>query len=204
MPGIKLPPDYGTISGRSTARPRSLLVEGAGGPTWYTEYNVLTGLSARSYGRLSYYVTRIAAGRVERGLPQALRRCGYKTITLYPAYGAFLSARKFQRDRRHRPFPRSADMKAGDIEPDRFYYDQALKMIAKREGRPAAVHVRLYGRSTISRGGTSLPARPDAGLARLGNEPEVDEYLRRQTLSARDYAGLQGAARARLSRRSRS
>ena len=33
---------------------RSLLVEGAGGPTWYTEYNVLTGLSARSYGRLSY------------------------------------------------------------------------------------------------------------------------------------------------------
>ena len=57
---------------------------------------VQTGLSARSYGRLSYYVTRIAAGRVERGLPQALRRCGYKTVTLYPAYGAFLSARKFQ------------------------------------------------------------------------------------------------------------
>ena len=57
---------------------------------------MLTGLSARSFGRLNYYVTRIAAGRVERGLPQALRRCGYKTITLYPAYGAFLSARKFQ------------------------------------------------------------------------------------------------------------
>ena len=41
-------------------------------------------------------VTRIAAGRVERGLPRALHRCGYKTISLYPAYGAFLSARKFQ------------------------------------------------------------------------------------------------------------
>ena len=81
------------ISVRSTARRASLLVEGSGGPSWYTEYNVLTGLSARSYGRLSYYVTRIAAGRVERGLPQALRRCGYKTFTLYPAYGAFLSAR---------------------------------------------------------------------------------------------------------------
>ena len=32
------------------------MVEGAGGPSWYTEYNVLTGLSARSYGRFSDFV----------------------------------------------------------------------------------------------------------------------------------------------------
>ena len=94
------------ISSRSTARRARSFVEGSGGPTWYTEYNVLTGLSARSYGRLSYYVTRIAAGRVERGLPQALRRCGYKTISLYPAYGAFLSARKFQETTGVEPLPR--------------------------------------------------------------------------------------------------
>jgi hypothetical protein len=36
------------------------------------EYNVLSGLSARSFGRFAYYVTRIAAGRVKRGLPTAL------------------------------------------------------------------------------------------------------------------------------------
>ena len=94
VPGIKLPPGYGGHFQSFDGKKRSLLVEGSGGPTWYTEYNVLTGLSARSYGRLSYYVTRIAAGRVKRGLPQALRRCGYKTISLYPAYGAFLSARE--------------------------------------------------------------------------------------------------------------
>ncbi len=44
--------------------------------------------------REDFYVTRLAAGRIKRGLPQALRRCGYKTFTLYPAYGAFLSARR--------------------------------------------------------------------------------------------------------------
>ena len=44
------------------------LVEATGGPSWYSEYNVLTGLSARSYGRFMFNVTRIAAGRVERGL----------------------------------------------------------------------------------------------------------------------------------------
>ena len=85
-PGVKVPPGYSRHFQSIDGKTRTMLVEGAGGPTWYTEYNVLAGLSARSYGRLSFYVTRIAAGRVERGLPQALRRCGYKTVSLYPAY----------------------------------------------------------------------------------------------------------------------
>ena len=106
VPGIKLPAGYGEHFRSFDGKTRSLFVEGSGGPTWYTEYNVLTGLSARSYGRLSYYVTRIAAGRVERGLPRALQRCGYKTISLYPAYGAFLSAQKFQETDRRRPLSR--------------------------------------------------------------------------------------------------
>ena len=57
---------------------------------------MLSGLSARSFGRFAYYVTHIAAGRVERGLPTALRRCGYRTFSIYPASGAFMSAKAFQ------------------------------------------------------------------------------------------------------------
>ncbi|MGA8698427.1 MAG: hypothetical protein WB689_32255, partial [Xanthobacteraceae bacterium] len=34
-------------------------------------------------------MTRIAAGRVNRGLPAALQRCGYRTISLYPARHQF-------------------------------------------------------------------------------------------------------------------
>src|SRR5262245_63269675 len=75
--GLKVPPDYARRFASFDGRTRSFIVEGAGGPTWYTEYNVLAGLSARSYGRFAEFVTRVAAGRVERGLPQALRRCGY-------------------------------------------------------------------------------------------------------------------------------
>ena len=52
VPGIKLPPGYGGHFQSFDGKTRSLIVEGSGGPTWYTEYNVLTGLSARSYGRL--------------------------------------------------------------------------------------------------------------------------------------------------------
>src|SRR5208282_2166500 len=95
-PSAKVPPGYRRHFRSFDNRERSLLVEATGGPTWYAEYNVLTGLSARSFGRFMFYVTRLAAGRVERGLPRALRRCGYSTTTLYPTSGDFLSARRFQ------------------------------------------------------------------------------------------------------------
>ena len=189
VPGIKLPPNYRNHFQSIDGKERSLFVEGSGGPTWYTEYNVLTGLSARSYGRLSYYVTRIAAGRVERGLPQALRRCGYKTITLYPAYGAFLSARKFQTTTGVDRFLDSADMKAGDVEPDRFFYDQALKMIESQKGdQPLFIFV--YTVFNHFPWWNTLHPELTPDWRSLGNEPEVDEYLRRQTLSAHDYAAF--------------
>jgi hypothetical protein len=189
LPGIKVPPNYRDHFQSFDGKTRSLLVEGSGGPTWYTEYNVLTGLSARSYGRLSYYVTRIAAGRVERGLPQALRRCGYKTISLYPAYGAFLSAKKFQETTGVTRFLDSADMKAGDVEPDRFFYDQALKMIAA-EKADQPLFIMVYTVFNHFPWWNTLQPELTPDWRALGNEPEVDEYLRRQTLSARDYAAF--------------
>jgi hypothetical protein len=186
VPGVKVPLDYARHFQSFDGKQRSLVVEGSGGPTWYTEYNVLTGLSARSYGRLSFYVTRIAAGRVERGLPQALRRCGYKIITLYPAYGAFLSARRFQTSAGVERLVDSSEIKAGDLEPDRFFYDQALKMI-ESEGASSRCFSSFIRSSTIFLVDLPWPEL-DADWRDLGNHPEVDEYIRRQTMSARDYA----------------
>ncbi len=74
-PGIKVPPGYQNHFRSFDGAARKLVVEGAGGPSWFTEYNVLTGLSARSYGRFATSATRIAAGRVMRGLPRSLTRC---------------------------------------------------------------------------------------------------------------------------------
>src|ERR1700751_4830429 len=94
--GIKVPRGYGGHFLSFDGRERRFMAESNGGPSWFTEYNVLAGLSSRSFGRFAYFVTRIASGGVERGLPLALRRCGYDTMSLYPAYGAFMSARSFQ------------------------------------------------------------------------------------------------------------
>jgi hypothetical protein len=188
VPHIKVPEGYARHFKSPDGHKRTLIVEGSGGPTWYTEYNVLTGLSARSYGRMSFYVTRIAAGRVERGLPQALRRCGYKTVSLYPAYGAFLSARKFQTTTGVERFIDAGEMRAGDVEPDSFYYAQALRLIAEeREDKPLFIFVYTVANHFP----WDYRYRPDLtpeDWRDPGNDAEVDEYLRRQAMSARDYA----------------
>ncbi len=186
-PGIKVPANYVDHFRSFDGKSRSLLTEATGGPTWYTEYNVLTGLSARSFGRLMFYVTRIAAGRVERGLPQALRRCGYKTFSLYPAYGAFLSARRFQKSTGVERMIDSKEMGAGDVEPDHFYYDKALRLIEQERG-DAPLFLFVY--TVANHFPWTTTFRPDLtpDWRPLGNAPEVDEYIRRQALSARDYS----------------
>jgi Sulfatase len=188
-PGIRVPADYARHFRSFDGKSRSFLTETTGGASWYTEYNVLTGLSARSYGRLMFYVTRIAAGRVERGLPQALRRCGYKTFTLYPAYGAFLSARKFQTTTGIERLIDSKEMGAGDVEPDHFYYDKAFRLFAREnDGTPLFIFV--YTVANHFPWNTRF--RPDLmpDWRDLSNDPVIDEYVRRQTMSARDYAGF--------------
>jgi hypothetical protein len=186
-PGINVPPGYARHFLSFDGKARKLLVEGSGGPTWYTEYNVLTGLSARSYGRLKFFLTRIAADRVKRGLPHSLRRCGYKTFTLYPAKGAFLSARRFQATAGIERFIDYAEMRAGDVEPDHFYYNRTLDLIEReRGGSPLFVFV--Y--TTANHFPWDTKFRPDLtpNWRPTGNDPEVDEYIRRQSMSARDYA----------------
>ncbi len=179
-PGINVPEDYGRHFESFDGQTRRLITEGAGGPTWYTEYNVLTGLSARSYGRMSFHVTRLAAGRVERGLPQALRRCGYKTFTLYPAYGAFLSARRFQKTAGIDRMIDAKEMGAGDVEPDAFYYDKAKALIGRERGK-APLFLFVYTVANHFPWDTQF--RPDLtpDWKPLNANAEADEYIRRQT-----------------------
>ncbi len=185
-PGINVPDEYGRHFESFDGQSRALITEAAGGPTWYTEYNVLTGLSARSYGRMAFHVTRLAAGRVKRGLPQALRRCGYKTFTLYPAYGAFLSARGFQKSAGIERMIDSREMRAGDVEPDSFYYDKAARLIDKERGDDP-LFVFVY--TVANHFPWDKRYRPDLTpqWKPLNASAEVDEYVRRQTMSAHDY-----------------
>lgn len=186
IPGIRVPPGYGDYFKSSDSMVRTLMVEGPGGPSWYTEYNVVTGLSARSFGRFADFATRFAVGRVERGLPLALMRCGYHTHTLYPMYGSFLSAASFQKTAGTETFLDSKDLGARFLDDDAFYFNKTADLVRDRKGdRPLFLHV--Y--TAQNHFPWTFRFRPD--LAKdwrdLGNRADVDEYLRRQHLTEVDY-----------------
>jgi phosphoglycerol transferase MdoB-like AlkP superfamily enzyme len=188
-PGIKVPPGYKDYFKSIDGKQRTMIAEATGGPTWYTEFNVVTGLSARSFGDLKFYVTRITAGRVTRGLPQALQNCGYKTFSLYPTYGNFLGARTFQKAAGVGHFVDMAEMGVNeDMQPDKFYFDQALKKFAQAQPQQAPVFMFVY--LTANHFPWTDVYRPDLtppGWTPPGNTAEVDEYIRRQAMTAHDY-----------------
>jgi hypothetical protein len=187
--GVKVPAGYGGHFQSFDGKQRKFLAESNGGPSWFTEYNVLAGLSSRSFGRFAYFVTRIASSRVERGLPLSLRRCGYETISLYPAFGAFMSARSFQTTTGIEHFYDARDLGAKDVEPDSFFYDSALKLMPQRGShKPFFMFVYLAANHFP----WESEYRPELTPAwrAPGNIPSVDEYLRRQTMSAADYKGF--------------
>jgi hypothetical protein len=187
LPDVQVPVNYQARFRSSDHKARSFVVEGAGGPSWYTEYNVLTGLSVRSYGRFAESVTRLATGRVKRGLPQALRECGYKTYSLYSWFGGFVGARGFHTTTGIEHFLDAKQLGSGPADTDRFYYDHAARIIAEqRDSGPVFVFVYL----AVNHFPWNYRYRPDLlpGWVNPGNPPEVDEYLRRQELSAHDYS----------------
>src|SRR5664279_5479924 len=174
--GIKVPAGYGGHFKSFDGKARRFLAESSGGPSWFTEYNVLAGLSSRSFGRFAYFVTRIASGRVARGLPLSLRRCGYDTISLYPAYGAFMSARSFQQTTGIQHFYDAHDLGAKDVEPDSFFYDKALGLMSQQApSSPLFMFVYLAANHFP----WETKFRPDLMplWRKPGNATSVDEYL---------------------------
>jgi hypothetical protein len=189
IPGVNVPPSYQNHFRSFDGKARKLIVEGNGGPSWFTEYNVLTGLSARSYGRFATSVTRIAADRVGRGLPASLAHCGYKTFSLYPFYGAFLSSRAFQKTTGIGRYLDMTDLGTENFERDSFYFNQAEKIIARERGHGPLF---LYVYTVANHFPWDSRLRPELtpNWRDLGNPPNVDEYIRRQGMTAQDYAAM--------------
>ncbi len=186
IPGIKVPSEYRRHFLSLDGRERRLVVEGVGGPSWFTEYNVLTGLSVRSFGRFASSVTRIAAGHVHRGLPRLLEQCGYHTFSLYPFYGSFLGSRAFQTSTGIAQYLDMRDLGTSDFEPDRFYFDKAVDLI-RRERGSAPLFLYVYTVANHFPWDTRLRPELTPNWQDPGNSPEVDEYIRRQAMTAHDY-----------------
>jgi phosphoglycerol transferase MdoB-like AlkP superfamily enzyme len=188
-PGIKVPSGYRDHFRSFDGKARKFVVEGVGGPSWFTEYNVLTGLSVRSFGRFATAATRIAAGHVYRGLPRTLDLCGYRTFSLYPFYGTFMGSRGFQTTSGIEHYLDMHDLGTRDFEADRFYFNRAVDLIARERGNgPLFLYVYTVANHFPWDKTVHPELTPDWRAP--GNRPDLDEYIRRQRMSAGDYRAL--------------
>ena len=132
---------------------------------------------------------------MKRGLPDALRKCGYSTYSLYSWFGAFVGARGFHTTTGIEHFLDAKQMHTGPADTDSFFYDYAARVIADDQSHgPVFVFINL----AMNHFPWDFRYRPDLlpGWVNPGNPFQIDEYLRRQEMSAHDYSQF----KARLAR----
>ena len=81
-PGIKVPAGYQHYFKSLDGKARKLIVEGVGGPSWFTEYNALTGLRPflRTFRDVGH---RIAAEHLSCSLPLLLQSLWLSTTSAF-------------------------------------------------------------------------------------------------------------------------
>ncbi len=81
------------------------------------------------------------------------------------------------------------DLGTRNFEADSFYFDQATKIIARERGKEPPF---LYVYTVANHLPWDARLRPELtpDWRDLGNAPRIDEYIRRQGMSARNYGAL--------------
>lgn len=178
---------------------RKLRVETYGGASWLTEFSLLAGLSTHSFGGMRQFVQPFMGGKIRDTLPQALSRCGYRNILIYPMLRNFLAAGKFFERAGFEEIRDAKDQGAKlPNERDRFYYANALTEM-ERHLESSRQPLFLYIQTMATHGSYGYTYMPDVVVrgGGPGTHPEMHEYLRRLAMARMDYAFL----RAEISRR---
>ena len=166
--GIKVPPGYGSHFKSFDGKERTFLAESNGGPSWFTEYNVLAGLSSRSFGRFAYFVTRIAVG------PRRARTAaGAAPLRLRHALALSRLWRLHERAQlpdhdRHRAFLRRARSRRQGRRARQLLLRQGAEADGGSSRRDKPLFTFVYLAANHFPWETQIPPRPDAVLARAG------------------------------------
>jgi len=170
IPEVKVPAGYGAHFSRTTARQRSLIVEGAGGP----ELVHRVQRAHRPVGALLRTFRRFRdadRGRAGGTRPaHTLRKCGYKTA-LYPMYGAFLSAQHYPAVGGHSELSRFPSVWVRSFSIRTVLPEQGRDNDRQAARQGPAVHAGLYGAEPFS---WTFRFRPDLApeWRDLGNRPD--------------------------------
>ena len=176
-----------------------LRVETYGGASWLTEFSVLTGLSTYSFGGMRQVVQPLMRGKVQDTLPQALARCGYRNVAIYPMLRRYLGAGKFFEAVGLSEIFDAKDQKAKLAnERDSFYYANLIAEM-QRHFKSSIQPLFAYVETMATHGPHDNTYMPEVDVpgGGPGTDAGMHEYLRRLAMAAMDYRSL----RAELSKR---
>ena len=188
-PQIRRPAELDRAMLSSDGRLRGLRVETFGGGTWITTTALFTGLPTTEFDWMRPYLPFYLDGRVNHSLFRALERCGYDTAVVSPLAYGFVGEGAFLTSigaRRYHDW--KAIGAASKHERDKVYFSAALdRLRAHRaaDGRPLLIFVMTM--ATHSPFARRFSPEETLTGEPWGNDPELDEFLRRLVLQRRDF-----------------
>jgi hypothetical protein len=167
-------------------------VETYGGASWLTEFSVLAGVSTHSFGSMRQFVQAFMEGKVRETIPQVLADCGYRNVIFYPMMKNFVSNARFYESIGLKEIFDKKDQNAPTTnERDQFYYNSALNEMErhfKTSDKPLFTFIQTMS-AHWPYDWKMFPDQDVKGGA-PGIHPELNEYLRRISLGAKDYKWL--------------
>lgn len=164
-------------------------VETYGGASWLTEFSILTGLSTHSFGGMRPFVQSLLAGKVRDTLPEALQRCGYRNVLFYPMLKNFVSNARFYNAIGMREiYDLQAQKAPTTMERDRFYYKNAMDEM-ERHIHTSSKPLFTYIQTMSAHWPYDYAFAPEMKVSGggPGTDSEMNEYLRRLSISKLDY-----------------
>lgn len=177
-----------------------LRVETYGGASWLTEFSILAGVSTHSFGGMRQFVQTFTQNKLKETLPQVLAGCGYRNVVFYPMLRNFVSNDRFYAsiglkeifDMRSQGAPTAQ-------ERDRFYFDSALTEI-DRHLKTSRKPMFTYVQTMAAHWPYTFKFAPEENVpgGAPGTPPEMDEYLRRLSLTKVDFDHLMSELKRRF------
>jgi phosphoglycerol transferase MdoB-like AlkP superfamily enzyme len=200
FPGLQFDSSVMPMFQSHDGKVHKLRVETFGGASWLTEFSVLAGVSTYSFGSMRQFVQAFMEGKVRETIPQVMETCGYRNVLFYPMLTNFVSNARFYESIGLKEI---FDMKKQNAptmaERDRFYYANALDEMERHIGasrKPLFTFVQTMS----GHWPYDYPKFPEMNVPGGAPDvhPEVNEYLRRISIAAKDYAWLKDELKRRF------
>lgn len=177
-----------------------LRVETYGGASWLTEFSILAGVSTHSFGGMRQFVQTFTQNKLKETLPQVLESCGYRNVVFYPMLRNFVSNDRFYASIGLKEiFDMKTQAAPTAQERDRFYFDNALNEI-DRHLKSSRKPMFTYVQTMAAHWPYSFKYAPEENVpgGAPGTPPEMNEYLRRLSLTKIDFDHLMGELKRRF------